>query len=217
MIYTNSTTNYRNVDTQKLVHFAVSRTETRLKMHGLVYEILVICRASKALYTPQRCELIKKNNTNCSYSIFIVCRSPVSPVFWVRILLSYFGLSLPKQSLYPLSTRYISMPGNSGIYFLRLPNRLCSSPPLLGFYWNQWGENSIASGLNAYNLQTTLIQYDSIYTKIWARSWNKPCSLSSVITEHCACASRITRPDSPMRHIDTDRFLHDMAHITYHI
>ena len=33
MIYTNSTTNYTNIDTQKLVHFAVSRTETRLKMH----------------------------------------------------------------------------------------------------------------------------------------------------------------------------------------
>ena len=72
---------------------------------------------------------------------------------------------------YPLSTWYISMPGISGIYFVRLPNRLYSSPPLLGFYWNRWGGNSIASGLNAYNLQTTLIQYDSIYTKIWARSW----------------------------------------------
>ena len=32
-IYTNSTTNYTNIDTQKSVHFAVSRTETRLKMH----------------------------------------------------------------------------------------------------------------------------------------------------------------------------------------
>ena len=78
-----------------------------------------------------------------------------------------------------------------------------------------WGGNDVASGLNAYNLQTTLIQYDSIYTKIWARSWKIPCSPSSVITEHCACASRITRPDSPMRHIDTDRFLHDMAHISH--
>ena len=28
MIYTNSTTNYTNIDTQKSVHFAVSRTET---------------------------------------------------------------------------------------------------------------------------------------------------------------------------------------------
>ena len=33
MIYTNSTTNYTNIDTHKSVHFAVSRTETRLKMH----------------------------------------------------------------------------------------------------------------------------------------------------------------------------------------
>ena len=99
------------------------------------------------------------------------------------------------------------MLGTSRIYFVRLPNRLCSSPPLLGFYWNRWGENSVASGLNAYNLQTTLIQYDYINTKIWARSRKKPCSPSSVITEHFACASRITRPDSPMRHIDTDRLL----------
>ena len=62
----------------------------------LVYEILVICRALQALYTPQRCELMKIIiiiiiiNSNCSYRIFIVCRSPVSPVFWARILLSYF-------------------------------------------------------------------------------------------------------------------------------
>ena len=89
MIYTNSTTNYTNIDTQKSVHFAVSRTETRLKMHQTYNEILVICRALQALYTPQRCELMKKTkNTNCSYRIFIVCRSPVSPVFWARILLS---------------------------------------------------------------------------------------------------------------------------------
>ena len=33
MIYTNSTTIYTNIDTQKSVHFAVSRTETHLKMH----------------------------------------------------------------------------------------------------------------------------------------------------------------------------------------
>ena len=30
----------------------------------------------------------KKVTLNCSYRIFIVCRSPVSPVFWARILLS---------------------------------------------------------------------------------------------------------------------------------
>ena len=33
MIYTNSTTNYTNIDTQKSVHFAVPRTETGLNMH----------------------------------------------------------------------------------------------------------------------------------------------------------------------------------------
>ena len=33
MIYTNSTTKYTNIVTQKSVHFAVPRTETRLKMH----------------------------------------------------------------------------------------------------------------------------------------------------------------------------------------
>ena len=35
----------------------------------------------------------KKNNNNCSYRIFIVCRSPVSPVFWARVLLTIFCLS----------------------------------------------------------------------------------------------------------------------------
>ena len=35
----------------------------------------------------------KTNNTNCSYRIFIVCRSPVSPVFWARVLLTIFCLS----------------------------------------------------------------------------------------------------------------------------
>ena len=61
----------------------------------LVYEILVRRRALQALYTPQRRELMKTktNNINCSYRIFTVCRSPVSPVFWARILLTNFCLS----------------------------------------------------------------------------------------------------------------------------
>ena len=86
MIYTNSTTNYTNIDTQKSVQKPAS------KCIRLVYEILAICRALQALYTPQRCELMKTktNNTNCSYRIFIVCRSPVSPVFWARIRLTDF-------------------------------------------------------------------------------------------------------------------------------
>ena len=33
MIYTNSTTNYTKLIHKKSVHFAVSRTETRLKIH----------------------------------------------------------------------------------------------------------------------------------------------------------------------------------------
>ena len=33
MIYTDSTTNYTNIATQKSVHFTVPRTETCLKMH----------------------------------------------------------------------------------------------------------------------------------------------------------------------------------------
>ena len=71
----------------------------------LVYEILVRCRALQALYTPQRCELMKTktNNINCSYRIFIVCRSPVSPVFWARVSLS--NNSLPEQSSFTQISR----------------------------------------------------------------------------------------------------------------
>ena len=74
------------------------RQKPASKCIRLVYEILVICRALQALYTPQRCELMKTktNNINCSYRIFIVCRSPVSPVFWARVCLS--NNSLPEQS-----------------------------------------------------------------------------------------------------------------------
>ena len=54
----------------------------------LVYEMQVICRALQALYSSRRCELMKKITLNCSYRIFIVCRLPVSPVFWAGILLS---------------------------------------------------------------------------------------------------------------------------------
>ena len=87
-VYTNSTTNETNIDTQKNKLTSLCRGQkTGSKCIRLVFEILVICRALQALYTPQRCELMKtttttkKNNTNCSYRIFIVCRSPVSPVF----------------------------------------------------------------------------------------------------------------------------------------
>ena len=106
------------------------------------------------------------------------------------------------------------MPGTSGIYFVRLPNGLCSSPPLLGFYWNRCGETALPQASmptiykqHLYNMTPYTLKYGPVL--------EKSCSPSSVITEHCACASRITRPDSPMRHIDTDRFLHDMAHISH--
>ena len=148
MIYTNSTTNY--IDTQKSVHFAVSRTETS-KCIRLVYEKLVRCRALQALYTPQRCELMKTktNNINCSYRIFIVCRSPVSPVFWARILLTNFCLSKVRVHYFrdnavtgdiPLISPVLEwivplvpvliMSGTSGIYYVSCPTvlvlaRLC--------------------------------------------------------------------------------------------
>ena len=77
-------------DTQKSVRCAEDWNPPQ-KCIRFVYEIQVICRALQALYSPQRCELIKKNKRkilNCSYRIFIIWRPPVSPVFWARILLS---------------------------------------------------------------------------------------------------------------------------------
>ena len=68
---------------------------------------------------------------------------------------------------YPLSTWY-RMSGTSGIYYFWLPNRLCSSPPLLGFYWNRWGAggggggNSIDSGLNASREWITRDQFSGL-------------------------------------------------------
>ena len=62
MIYTNSTTNYTNIDTKKSVRCAEDRNPPQNASD--VYEILVICRASQALYTPQRCELMRKNKQN---------------------------------------------------------------------------------------------------------------------------------------------------------
>ena len=59
-------------------------------------------------------------------------------------------------------------PGTSVIYFVRLPNRLCSSPPWLGFYWNLWGKTTLPQTLMPTSYKQTLIQYDPIYTKIWA-------------------------------------------------
>ena len=56
MIFTNSTTNYTNIETQK------SGQKPASKCIRYVYEIQAICRALQALYSPQRCELIEKKN-----------------------------------------------------------------------------------------------------------------------------------------------------------
>ena len=101
----------------------------------------------------------------------------------------------------------IYMPGTSGIYFVRLPNRLCSSPPLLGFYWNRWGKTALPQALMPTIYKQHLYNMTS-YMLFPVLGDNRTLRMR---------ASRITRPDSRMRHIDTDRFLHDMAHITYHI
>ena len=100
MIYTNSTTNYTNIDTQKSVRFAVRGIETRLKMHqtciwntGHMQSTAVPVLAS-AVWTDEKKKTNKKNNNNkkktlnCSYRIFIIWGPPVRPVFWARILLS---------------------------------------------------------------------------------------------------------------------------------
>ena len=72
-------------------------------------------------------------------------------------------ISLVLESMVPLSTWYISMPGTSGIYFVRLPNRLCSSPPLLGFYWNRrGGGNDVASGLNVSREWITMDKFSGL-------------------------------------------------------
>ena len=98
------------------------------------------------------------------YSLFVDHRSV--PSFGPGFLCLNYCLTMPKQSLFtifaitrqlvispwyhqywnrwwPLSTWYISMSGNSGINFVRLPNRFCSSPPLLGFYWIRWRKTAL--------------------------------------------------------------------------
>ena len=65
------------------------------------------------------------------------------------------------ESMVPLSTWY-RMSGTSGIYYFWQPDRLCYSPPLLGFYWNRWGGNSFASGLNASKEWITRDQFSGL-------------------------------------------------------
>ena len=64
--------NYTNIDTQKSVHFAVSRTETRLKMHqtcirntGQMQSIAGPVHAGVNWWKQKQ----KKKNINCSYRI----------------------------------------------------------------------------------------------------------------------------------------------------
>ena len=66
------------------------------------------------------------------------------------------------------------MSGTSGIYYVSCPTVCVLAAFARLLLEPVGGGNSVASGLNAYNLQTTLIQYDSIYTNIWARSWKNP-------------------------------------------
>ena len=128
----------------------------------------------------------KKKTLNCSYRIFIVCRSVQSfgpgffclnfglTLFYTEYVHNFRGywwyplditsIEIDCTSLVPL----IYMPGTSGIYFVRLPNRLCSSLPLLGFYWNQWGETALPQASmptiykqHLYNMTTYKLKYRS--------------------------------------------------------
>ena len=53
-------------------------------------------------------------------------------------------ISLVLKSMVSLSTWYIYIrPRLLGYTLSGCPNRLCSSPPLLGFYWNRWRETAL--------------------------------------------------------------------------
>ena len=80
MIYTNSTTNYTNIDTQKSVYFAVPRTETRLKNASDLYmkyrSYAEHCRPCTRLSGVNRlkkdtCDEAHKNTEK--FAIFIHC------------------------------------------------------------------------------------------------------------------------------------------------
>ena len=81
MIYTNSTTNYTTIDTQKSVHFAVSRTETCLKMRqtciwntGHMQSIAGPVHAS-AVWTDEKNNNKKTLTVPIGYSLFADHRS----------------------------------------------------------------------------------------------------------------------------------------------
>ena len=99
MIYTNSTTNYTNINTQKSVHFAVSRTETRLKMHqtciwntGHMQSIAGPVHTS-AVWTDEKKKQKQKKKTltvPIGYSLFADHRSVPSFFFFVFCLTFLF-------------------------------------------------------------------------------------------------------------------------------
>ena len=107
MIYTNSSTNYTYIDTQKSVHFAVPRTETRLKMHqtciwntGHMQSIAGPVHAS-AVWTDEKKKRKKKKKkhwtVSIGYSLFADHRSV--PSFGPGFFCLNSGLTLLIQSL----------------------------------------------------------------------------------------------------------------------
>ena len=109
------------------------------------------------------------------------------------------------------------MSGTSGIYYFWQPDRLCSSPPLLGFYWNRWGGETALPQASMPTIYKQHLYNMTPYTLKYGPGLGK--TLFPVLGDNRTLRMRQPgfRPDSPMRQIDTDRFLHDMVHITYHI
>ena len=110
----------------------------------------------------------------------------------------------------PVNVNASKCPGLLGYTSSGCPNRLCSNPPLLGFYWNWWGETALSQA----SMPTIYKQHlynTTPYTLKYGPGFGK--TLFPVLADNRTL--RITRPDSPMRHIDMDRFLHDMALISH--
>ena len=72
-------------------------------------------------------------------------------------------ISLVLTSMVPLSTFYLDARDFWDI-LRHAAQPFVLLPAFAGLLLEPVRANSVASGLNAYNLQTTLIQYDSIYT-----------------------------------------------------
>ena len=107
----------------------------------LVYEILVICRALQALYTPQRCDLMKKKKKitlTVPIGYLLLADHWSVPSFGLGFFCLNSWLTLPKQSLctifaitrYPLDiTRFTSI----GIDGTPLVPGICLCPGILGY------------------------------------------------------------------------------------